>query len=191
LSPPYGYVKILAMKALCCVLAVICCGGCFSHAPVKPSPAIPLEITGEDFDVPKLKAGGRLALAGFRAGPQAESNDLLDQISVMLQKGIQEKLKSSAVALQLTEQAADADFVLAGYVEEFYSPGRLSRLVMRKRASRLAVSGQIYLKTGGDKLLTFAASRTIKNKDKPLDRAYQMGLMIGDYILEHVGKGAS
>ncbi len=120
------------MKTFLLLLSVILLSGCFTHAPIKQFAVPSLEITGEDFDVSKLQAGGKLAVIGFRAGPQAEANDFLDQISAMLQRGIEEKLKGSTISVRLTDQVADADFVLEGYVEEFYTPGQFSRLVMRK-----------------------------------------------------------
>ncbi len=168
------------------ILSLIIFSGCFAHAPVKKIiPIIVPDITGNIVDGSKLKIGGTLGLSMLKAGPQAEAGEQLDHLSLMLLKGIRESLESQKSKFVLVDQGQEADFILEGYIEELYKPGKFQRLMLRKRTLRFSVSGEIWAKDTGKKVLTFASSKVIKDKKANLNNdAYQMGLAIGDFIVK-------
>ncbi len=106
----------------------------------------------------------------------------MDRVSLMLIKGIQERLQQHSTGLVVTIEEDQADLILQGYIEEFFQPGKFDRWVKRKKNSRLAVSGEIWQRESGTKVLTFASSNKISSKDQPLDVAYRMGEAIGDFL---------
>jgi len=159
------------MKRLPLILAVIFLSGCFTHLPFKRDTAVPLpEFSGNVVDAAKLKTAAKLGFSSFRAGPQAAADDQLDRLSLMLIKGIKDSLEAKKVSLATTDQEEGADVVMDGYIEEF----------SRKRFS---VSGELWDKETGAKVLVFGASRVLRpKKDNPMDTAYEVGTVIGDYI---------
>lgn len=165
-------------------LIIFSCG-CFAHAPVKKiniQESIP-QATGNIIDFARLKAGGKLGILPFKAGPQAEANDTLDHLSALLVKGIQDSLQAGHVPFVITDSESKADFILEGYIEEYFTPGRFSKLILRKKKSRLSTSGEIWSKTNGLKVLTFASTSIIGQNSSVDDTAYHMGQAIGDYIV--------
>ncbi len=168
------------------LLIVLCVSGCFGRKPSIQnnisSPA--LQVTGNLVDPEKFRSGGKLGIIAFKAGPQAESNEQLDRLSVMLIKGIREGLAGAKTALLITDDEDKSDLVMEGYIEEYLSPSQFARMILRKKNMRLSVSGEIWYKGTGKKVLTFATSKKIIGPKVNInDEAYQMGLSIADYIM--------
>ncbi len=122
----------------------------------------------------------------FKAGPQAVADEGLDRVSMMLIKGISEQLQAAGSIWEMANEAHAAEYVLAGHIEEFSLPGRVSG-IWRKNNSRLSVSGEVYSKDSQAKILTFASSKNITAKNF-MDAAYHMGKAIGDFILAQAPK---
>ncbi len=117
----------------------------------------------------------------FRAGPQAVADEELDRVSMMLIKGLTESLQAAGSAWTVTDEAAEADYVVEGYIEEFSLPGKVSG-VLRKKRTRLSVSGEVYRQDSQARVLTFATFKNITRKNF-MDASYQAGKSIGDFIL--------
>ncbi len=160
--------------------------GCFHAAVVKPNLSPSPLVTGSVINLEQLKAGGKLALTLFKAGPQAEANEQLDKLSLMLVQGITERFKAHHTPLTVVSDET-ADFVMEGYIEEFSQSGKFSPWLFKKGQIRLAVSGEIWLGNSGVKALTFAARKAADpKKTKAADLAYDMGQAIGDFIAARI-----
>ena len=158
------------------IISIIFLSGCFAHAPLKSNGIAMPEVSGSVADVSKVRSGGKLGFVPFKAGPQAEDNEELDKLSLMLIKGIREGLQAHKAAFTVTDKAEEADFILEGYIEEF------SR-------TKFSVSGEIWGRDSGAKVLTFASSRTMKpKKSDSLDTAYRAGVAIGNFIAAQAAK---
>ncbi len=178
---------MLRLPLIAWVVALIL-SGC-AHTPVKtvtdePSPS----VTGSVVEPVLLAHGGKLALVSLKAGPQAEANNELDGISTAVLTGIKDSLdgqKTSSLHVIRT-QDGQPDVVLEGYVQEFSQTSRLSRMMMHPNRGHLVLTGEIWLRTTGQRLLTFSADKKFDpKKEKPMDVAYELGQNIGDFIGSH------
>ena len=172
------------MNPFICILSIFLLSSC-AHKNVQKASVEPgkTAVSGDIVNASRLNSGGKLGLAVFKAGPGAQSDEQLDQISLMLIKGINERLQEHQTSLIVTDDEDSADLILQGYVEEFFQPGKFDRWVKHKNRCRLSVSGEIWQRDTGTKVLTFASSQTIPLKAQHLDIAYRMGQAIGDFIL--------
>lgn len=177
------------MKHFILILCVGVFAGCFAHAPAKDTskskPAI--AVNGNVLSHERLKQGGKVGLALFKAGPQAESNEQLDRLAIVLLKGMRDRLETAESRLIITNNAEEADFIISGYIEEFTQPGKFQRVVMRKKKSNFAVSGEMWSRGSGQKVLVFSSLCTFTGKNPNVQGAvYDMGLSIGDFLIQNV-----
>ncbi len=144
----------LRLTAMCAVV-VFAFSGCFWHAQVKPSEK-PLNVVVTSVDAAALKSGGKIAFTPLKAGPGTSADEQSDRVSLMIIKGITERIAQSRTSLIVAGGDNEPALVFQGYIEELSQNGGLKRLVLRRDKGRLAISGEIWLSSTGAKVLTFA-----------------------------------
>lgn len=180
------------MICLSCIVVLSSCvfGGKKTKAPktVVPVETEQASVTGTVLDAQVLAQGGTIALVPFKAGPGAEATDELDRISMMMIKGIRETMALKGEALKVVEPAEESPRIaMQGYIEEYSKTGRLKRLMLRPNQSSLRVTGEVWLISNGQRLLSFSTDkRFYPKKEKVLNVAYALGREIGTYISSQV-----
>ena len=163
---------------LVALLVVGCANGQVNTAP-QDAPS----VTGIVLDTAELAQGGPMALAPFKAGPQAEANEELDRLSMMILKGIKDSLDNQRTSLRVSEEDKQPRMVLEGYVQEFSRTTRLSRVLWRPDRDSIVLVGEIWLSSSGKRLLNFVARKKFNpKKERLMEVVYHMGRDIGDFI---------
>ena len=166
LSPCPVYAKIypvmMSILPLMCAAFVFAFSGCFWHAPpqagqaqAKPSEK-PLNVAITLVDAAALKSGGKIAFTPLKAGARASADEQSDRVSLMIIKGMADRIAQSRTSLIIAAPEDEPNLVFQGYIEELLQNSRLKRLVLRREKGRLAISGEIWLSSTGAKVLTFA-----------------------------------
>ncbi len=170
------------MRNLLFLLAfAIVCSGCFWQAQVKPQEK-PFNVVFNCADAGLLKAGGKIAFTPFKAGAQAAADDQLDRVSLIIIKGITDRLAQSKTSLAVVTPQEEPDLVFGGYVDELAQNSRYQRLVLRRGKGRLVISGQIWLSSTGAKVANFAAYAHLDAYQDVTGAAYELGLSLGNEI---------
>ncbi len=146
------------------------------------------QVYGHVLDKEFLVKGGTLGLRSLRAGNNASADDQLDTVSMMVLKGVSESLVNQKSVLKIPEANQQSfDCVLDGYVQEISGPGKMSRLFLRKSKGNLAIEGEIWRTDTQERVLQFNASVVLNvKKDKIENKAYELGLALGNYIAQAV-----
>ena len=167
----------LLLLLLACSLPMAC-----SHAPRESyvrEAAVPV-VTGNVSNSSVLIKGGDLSLLSFRAGPQAEDNEELDKISGVAINSIKKNLDAQNTALHVMtdESQEQPQMFLQGYVQEYSK---------RSRRHKIVLTGEIWLKSNGQRVLSFSAEQSFDSKkEKVLEVVYHMGQAIGDFIVRQM-----
>ncbi len=135
-------------------------------------------ITGSMADAAACEKGGTLLLGSFKPGPGAVAGDETDQLSGMIIKGIKEARPWGRTTFTIVPQGHQApDLFLEGYIDDF---GRMGDV------AHFSVSGEIWLRETGEKVLLFQTSTVIHLKTQdPKTVAYQIGVAIAHFIESH------
>jgi len=178
-----GTLRFVAM----CAAFVFVFSGCFWQAQVKPSEK-PLDVVVTLVNAAALKSGGKIAFTPLKAGPRASADEQSDRVSLMIIKGITDRLAQSRTSLIVTGGENEPDLVLQGYIEELSQNGRFKRLVLRRDKGRLSISGEIWLSLTGAKVLTFAGYAHLSDYKDVFQAADALGEALGDEIVRHAAK---
>jgi hypothetical protein len=146
---------MMSILPFMCAAFVFAFSGCFWQAQVKPSEK-PLNVIVTPVDAAALKSGGKIAFTPLKAGPQTSADEQSDRVSLMIIKGIANRLAQGGTSLIVAAPEDEPNLVFQGYIEELLQNSRLKRLVLRRDKGRLAISGEIWLSSTGAKVLTFA-----------------------------------
>ncbi|MBF0490869.1 MAG: hypothetical protein HQL15_09735 [Candidatus Omnitrophica bacterium] len=144
-------------------------------------------VVGSLLDRETLGQGGDIALVPFKAGAKAEANDELDRLSLMIIRGIKESLDAQKNAFHVVDpEKTQPRMALQGYIDEFSKTGKLRKMMFRPAESCIALEGEVWLISNGQRLLSFSEERRFNpKKEKTLSVAYDMGRSIGDYLGSH------
>jgi hypothetical protein len=150
---------------------------------IEPAPVLSVS-SGEILQKKRLTQGGNVLIVPFSAGENvAETNDL-ERTSLKIVRGIADVLKEGAPALKIltADNAADADFILKGYVTKRESSSRLKKIIGKGNIRVLAVEGKLVDRKTDEVVLYFFHER--KAKGKTFDEMAQtLGEDIGRFIL--------
>ena len=162
--------------------------GCASHIHQKYLDFIvqDIDISGNIVDQEKLLLGGKLAFTDLKAGPLAIADEQTDRVSLKIIQGATDALQNNAIGIAITNDPHVANLIFEGYIEEFSQPGKFSKMVLFKNRSRISVSGEIYERKTGLRVLSFASSKVFKSsKETSLQAALSIGQTIGEFIKKH------
>ncbi len=109
--------------------------GCFWPFSGGKSHVIPAlagsGISVEVLDTAPLTAGARVSFMPFSAGADAEAGEALDHVSLMILKGFSDGLSQEGrFTLVSGNDAAGADIVVRGHIEEFKTLGHFSKTTL-------------------------------------------------------------
>lgn len=176
------------------MLLVLC--GCAAHGPrkvvePKASPVLNqrIDITGNIVLQDKLNKGGRIAFTDLKAGPLAIADEQTDRVALKIIQGVTDVIVNSNVGITITNDPHEANLVFEGYIEEFSVPSKFSKMFLLKQRSRVSISGEVYDRSTGMRVLSFASSKTFNNsKENPMQAGLSIGNAIGQFICSHVTK---
>ncbi|MBI3314746.1 MAG: hypothetical protein HYZ86_02215 [Candidatus Omnitrophica bacterium] len=161
-----------------CAALVFVFSGCFGQAQVKPSEK-PLDVVVTLVDAAALKSGGKIAFTPLKAGARTSADEQSDRVSLMIIKGIANRLAQARTSLIIAAPEDEPNLVFQGYIEELSQNGRLKRLVLRRGKGRLAISGEIWLSSTGAKVLTFAGDAHLGDFKDVFQAADALGDALG------------
>lgn len=172
------------------VLFLFALSGCALLHSKKVSQELPqqkIAISGNIVSQQKLNQGGKLAFTDLKAGPLAIADEQTDKVSLKIIQGVTDVLISKQSGISITNDPHEAALVFEGYIEEFSMPGKMSKILMMKHHGRISVSGELYERKTGLRVLSFAASKEFDTRQEDHVRvALQIGAQIGDFIAKHV-----
>ena len=174
LCPVYAkiYSVMMSILPLMCAAFVFAFSGCFWHAPPQAGQAQvkssekPLNVAITLVDAAALKSGGKIAFTPLKAGARASADEQSDRVSLMIIKGIVNRLAQGGTSLIVAAPEDEPNLVFQGYIEE------LSR-------RRLAISGEIWLSSTGAKVLTFAGYAHLGDFEDVFQAAGALGEALG------------
>jgi len=179
----------LLQRFLCVCFSLLILTSCSrSHVVIKDElvDSSSSGVTGTVLDGASLVQGGDLAIQPFKAGSQAEANDELDHLSLMILKGIKDFLDEHKTTLHVIgDNEGQPKIVLEGWVEEFSKTGRLSRMMLHPNQDSLTLKGELWLTSNGACILNFTVHKKFDPKKQEIqDVAYSLGLDIGGFIVK-------
>jgi hypothetical protein len=158
-----------SMKQLCILFLVLSILSP-SCAKFKKAPSLPrLAIGGAILSPDSFKRGQKLAIAAFKAGPDAAAAEKTDRFSQKLIEGMKDGLSSEELSFILTDDPQGADLVIEGFIQELGQ-------------SEFAADGEIWMQASGRKLFTFNVSQKINKKTDLAQTAYDAGRGLADFI---------
>ena len=141
--------------------------------------------SGRIIDKDVLKKGGTLLIQPFRAGPEVEENERLDELGLKLIQGVADTLKDYRPYFKIiTDEGQEtADVVLKGYFMDVGSISRLRSWLPGKHKKSLSIKGEM-VKRGSDKpILVFTDSTEAEDKTKDYPTlSYELGQRVGRFI---------
>ena len=138
--------------------------------------AVPV-VSGAVVNADEFQKGGSLNFDSFKPGPGAAADEVTDQLSFMITKGIKDTLPEDNTRFRIPEAAGDADYTLDGYIEDYGQKGHMAHL---------SIDGQIWSKASGNKIFVFQTAVLIDLKSQtPKTVAYQIGIAIAHFIGSH------
>ena len=200
MSPCPVYAKIyfvmMSILPLMCAAFVFAFSGCFWHAPPRlgggqaqvKSSEKPLNVAITLVDAAALKSGGKIAFTPLKAGARASADEQSDRVSLMIIKGMADRIAQSRTSLIIAAPEDEPNLVFQGYIEELLQNSRFKRLVLRRDKGRLAISGEIWLSLTGAKALTFAGYAHLGDYKDVFQAADALGEALGDEIVRHAAK---
>ena len=177
----------MALLLSLCAAFVFAFSGCFWQAQVKSSEK-PFNVVVTLVDAAALKSGGKIAFTPLKAGPQTSADERSDRVSLMIIKGIAQRLAQSRTSLIVAAPENEPDLVFQGYIEELLQNSRFKRLVLHRDKGRLSISGEIWLSSTGAKVLTFAGYAHLGDYKDVFQAADALGEALGDEIARHAAK---
>ncbi len=175
------------------LIAVVFLAGCAAHSHQNPKPALisnaGVTISGNIVDAHKLGSGGKLAFTDLKAGPLAVADEQTDRVSLKIIQGAIDALQNNDAGISVTNDPHEANLILDGYIEEYSQPGKLSKTLLFKHRSRISISGEIYDRKTGLRVLSFAASKPFNiSKENAMQAALSIGEAVGNFIIKHASK---
>jgi hypothetical protein len=163
--------------------------GCFSSSPKRSSSAVPslARATGKIIKEDEFKKGGTLVVLPFKAGPNAAASPQLDRVSLMIAKGLIDRLSEEKTPFTVltTQDQGEPDLVVGGYINDFIQPGKVKRWVMQSKKTALSVDGYIDVHGSKERILIFQHKQLKADPKKDgLDLAYKTGQELGRFIIE-------
>ena len=142
---------------------------------------VPFVETGKIVDSKRVKEGGKLYIAPFKAGANVEADDQLDKISLMIVKGILDTLKNEGKSFEILspDDASKADLTIEGHVTNIADPSTMRRYVLHNHQKILSVEGKMIDLSNGKTIAIF--TDTQKTAQKGEDHKY-LGLLVGQDI---------
>lgn len=166
--------------------------GWFSGQP-KAAASLSIEVPaplkfvrdGKVVDAKPLKDGGKIVVIPFKAGAGVEATDQLDQTALMLVKGLVDLLHKEGAPFEVLtgENAADADFVIKGYVTKISKPSLVGRWILGNNRIGLDVEGRMVEARSGRPILVFAHGQKARAKEKDHK---QLGYLVGEDIARFI-----
>lgn len=179
--------KKIYLTTLCLFFTAGC--AFFPHKKQDPMPQDDIKISGNLVSLQKLVEGGALAFTDLKAGPLAVADEQTDRVSLGIIAGVRNVLEDSKSGITLTNEPHDAHLIFEGYIEEFSNPGAMSKLMLMHKKSKISVSGEIYERKTGLRVLSFASSKSFNIlKQDPQSAAGDIGHAIGEFILKQLNK---
>jgi hypothetical protein len=176
------------MKRLLLLFSILICttSGCFwpftSQKRVESVPAVSDGVSVEVLDAALLKKGGKLYFMPFSAGADAEAGDTLDRVALMMVKGVSDALSEGGSGFVLVDgqDAANADVVIRGHIEQFKLQGTFKKTVLIK------VRGDVRAVRENENIIALVyAERQAEDPGAGADKvAYDFGYAIARRISE-------
>lgn len=150
---------------------------------IEPQVVEPLKFVrdGKVVDAHALKEGGKIVIIPFKAGSGVEATDQLDKTALMLVKGIADLLEKEGASFEVLtgENAADADFVIKGYITKVSQPSLVGRWILGNNRIGLEVEGRMVEAHSSRSILVFAHGQKARMKEKDHK---QLGYLLGEDI---------
>ena len=145
-----------------------------------------IQISGNIVAQEKLKRGSKIAFTDLKAGPLAVADEKTDRVSLKVIQGVTDVFLNSDAGITITNDPHDANLVFEGYIEEFTQPGKFSKMILMKHQSRISISGEVYERNTGLRVLSFASAKTFNtSKENSSQAALSIGNAIGQFICNH------
>ncbi len=170
-----------------CTFNLSGCAFFLKNKPKEIADSLTDTINGTIIHDKILSQGGKLLVLPFRAGPGVEANEELDKIALMMIRGLLDVFKAhndqAKLKIIFSENKADADFILDGFITKISKPSKWKRWIFRSKTKSLGFKGKI-MQTGSITPILFF-SDTIQTKDKTaVDLGLLAGKRIGDFIFQ-------
>ncbi len=166
--------------------------GCLFHHTTNFLPDLPVEKLideGKVLDLQALKKGGNLLIIPFKAGVDAESNDDLHKISLMIVRGVSDAIQRENAPFHIlgADNADLANLVMKGFITHLSSSGRIKRWVLRKNEIFINVEGKIVNPESGEVIIVFSHHGKANLKtDQEQDLARKIGEDLGLYLVRQL-----
>ncbi len=168
-------------------LMVFFLSGC-SWRPHVVSQEKALDIVLTTLDASSLASGGKIAFTPFKAGPQAIDDEQLDHVSLVIIKGMVDRINQGKTSLSIAAGDELSNLIVQGYIEDFSQNGKFDRWVLRRDKGCLAISGEIWLPSSGAKAATFSGYARLNHYKDVSQAAEALGQALGDELLLHISK---
>lgn len=145
----------------------------------------------------RLRNGGGLYIAPFRAGEGVEASETLDRIAYMIARGIydmitpegvdpaeQETVRQNLFRVVTTGNLKEADFIIDGHVTKVQSPSTMGRWIFRKKKILLGVKGKMIDAKSGEWIVIFEEEQEgLRSQEDHKQLGHRIGQQIGRFIL--------
>lgn len=176
-------------KTIVLIIAVFVLSSCIKIPPKVTSNIKDTSITvsGNVVNQDLLVSGVKIVFTDLKAGPLAVADDQTDKISLKVIQGVTDTFLNSGVGISITNDPHEAGLVFEGYIEENFMPGKFSKMFLFKHQARISVSGEIYERRSGLRVLSFAALKSFDlSKENSHQAALSVGTSIGQFIVQHM-----
>ena len=168
---------------ICAVVLMLTVCGCFwpfssGHRRLV-STVVDDGVSLEVLNAGLLQKAKKIYFEPLSAGADAEAGEALDRLALMVIKGFSDDLAGGRLVLVSGDDAASADIVIKGHIDEFKVQGHLSKVVSMK------IHADVRSVPQDEVLALFFAKREFKDKSGYVDQsAYNVGHVMAQKLLE-------
>jgi hypothetical protein len=189
-------------KAIISVFVFVLCFlfGCAWFSPKNPDSShksknfddlksTPYILSGKILDATRLQEGGSLLIIPFKAGAGVESTGELDNVALMIVRGISDAFKESSSNFKIldADHADQADFIIKGHITGRGKSSRWKRWVLLKDKNFLRVNGKLIDVKTEKTILVFSDKKEgRKKRDEYKLLGHMVGQNIGRFILNAI-----
>ncbi len=154
------------------------CSGCAWFGSQGHSFPAPDVINKRIVKAEELRYGGKIVIIPFKPAEDVAFDEMSQKTALKIIEKAAEYFKKQNTGFEviLSDQAAEADFIIEGHIAEMSKPSWWQRWILWKRFSRLAVEAKMVNRFTNQAILTFAD----KQQNNTMDDFVILGGQVGE-----------
>lgn len=181
-SQTVGVLRVLIVSFAACVLC-----GCTLAAKerVLVKGAKSSARTDKIIDKDALQKGGKLLIVPFKPGAGVAADEETNRIALMFVKGMTEAVETGSSSLKIVAsgEAADADFIIKGYITKTAEIKGMKRWLPGSGKIQLGIEGKIVDVRTDLIVYHFSRNQIAQKKEKDFKAmAYDLGKEVGQFV---------